>query len=214
MYENRGDIRAAVESLGLSHLGTARLNDYIDEAVRELMGELLWAWRLQTSGLIEEPPVQITGLGTVESVELLTGSVSHTLEERTYDDLTASDIDLAAAGVPTCWYRDDDEFSDSYGLIGVWPVGGPVRVRHFTTRGWQDGLSAANDDSDRPLIINRQRDMIRLLAVERGLNDDGRADEAVSHRAQYERRLERETEENDRTGVHEGLRRVVADGYY
>lgn len=207
MYANRGELRIAVESLGLSHLGPGRLNDYIDEAADELHKELLWAWRLASTSA-QAPPVAVVALGNVEAVLDTQGNAPRLLEELDPARAKHSEFVASQSGQPQYWWRD---FAAEGGndIVQVWPVGGLISVQHFTDRIWKQGVHQAADDSDEPVCPTGLRDMIRALAGEKGLTDDGRADEAQSQRQSYERRLERETEHNDRTGVHEGLRSQV-----
>lgn len=136
--------------------GQTRAKRWINQGYLKLCWEEDWYFTKATA--TGTAPLAVTDLGSVLEVDDTTNDVQlHGMEERALSDL---DTDLARAGQPQFWYRDNN-------TIRVYPVTAvSLRVRYHKI---PVELSGSTDE---PIVPVRYQDLIVDAAALKGYKDN------------------------------------------
>jgi hypothetical protein len=175
----RGELILKLKGDGHDYLSDAKAGQMVDQAVKDLTEAHPWPYRLVTVDQAASGDL-INGLGSVESVSINNSPIedlgSYTLAQERYGDLTTS-------GEPRGFWVEGER-------VFFFPTTGPVKVRHFSFRGWTTGGLAPADDNDTPLAPERFHDAISLRAHELAFSDVDENENAASENVRYQARVE------------------------
>lgn len=175
---NRKEIREEVVDSGFENIfkdagGEARINRWIQQAIREICDAKPWPFLYATE---EGPaPLAIADLGHVVAVVDLTNG--NPLGPATINEIILADPKLTAKGGAESWYVDDGT------SVKVYPLSQAIFKVHYRK------VPVALEDEDEPIIPADYHDLIvdrvKVKAYKRSNNNEA----AVEILKDYERQL-------------------------
>lgn len=147
---NRKEIREEVIANGAENIandtgGEARINRWIQQAIREICDYKPWPFLLVTKQ--GTAPLEVADLGHVQAVSDITGR--NPLEPITLNQALLGDPTLSSVGTPEYWYTEDGK------TIKIFPANTSVTIKvHYRK------VPVALEDEDVPIIPEDYHDLI------------------------------------------------------
>jgi hypothetical protein len=187
VVETRAEIRQELDDLGFTHLGTNRLNNFVDQAASRIVNEDNWVFRERTTFVTGTATLDAPG-GQVQYVHETANwqNILKPIEkEEAYRRFGGSGVSGLPAGAAQFYYMQGDDG------IGLCPTGVNCTVHYLTAAGWTTGLEAAASETDTPIVPIAWRHTIVLAGQIECLRDDDRIEEVPAVQAQLDIELER-----------------------
>jgi hypothetical protein len=187
VVETRADIRQELDDLGFTHLGTNRLNNFVDQAASRVVNEDLWGFRERTGAVtdtmtMEAPGSQVHFVVKTTDWQRILKPIDL---ETAYAKFGGSGLAGFPAGEPKHYYTRGDD------TVGLVPTGTSFTVHYYTAGAWVTGITAADSESDVPIVPVQWRHTIVLAGQIECLRDDDRIEEVPSIQEQLDIELER-----------------------
>lgn len=147
---NRKEIREEIVASGAENIlndtgGEARINRWIQQAIREICDFKPWPFLLATKQ--GAAPLEVADLGHVQAVSDITGR--NPLEPITLNQALLGDPTLSSVGTPEYWYTEDGK------TIKIFPANTSVTIKVYYRK-----VPGALEDEDVPIIPEDYHDLI------------------------------------------------------
>lgn len=147
---NRKEIREEIVASGAENIlndtgGEARINRWIQQAIREICDFKPWPFLLATKQ--GTAPLEVADLGHVQAVSDITGR--NPLEPITLNQVLLGDPTLSSVGTPEYWYTEDGK------TIKIFPANTSVTIKVYYRK-----VPGALEDEDVPIIPEDYHDLI------------------------------------------------------
>lgn len=147
---NRKEIREEIVASGAENIlndtgGEARINRWIQQAIREICDFKPWPFLLATKQ--GAAPLEVADLGHVQAVSDITGR--NPLEPITLNQVLLGDPTLSSVGTPEYWYTEDGK------TIKIFPANTSVTIKVYYRK-----VPGALEDEDVPIIPEDYHDLI------------------------------------------------------
>lgn len=177
---DRKELREEIEASGAENIandtgGEARINRWIQQAIREICDYKPWPFLLATKE--GKAPLEIADLGHVQAVSDL--SNDNTLEPITLNQALLGDPDLDSTGNPEYWYTEDGE------TIKIFPASTTTTIKVYYRK-----TPAELEDEGEPIIPADYHSLIVDLVMVKVYKKGDNFEAAAEVLKDYERKLE------------------------